>query len=190
MLNFNRIAAVTVAAGLTVAAGAAYAYDNHTPASKEARMVRQIRHELIMQPFYGVFDDLSFRVEGGTVTLFGSVVRPTLKSTSEGVVKDVEGVDRVVNEIEVLPPSTQDDRIRMAVFRAIYGHSQMTRYAIQAIPPVHIIVKNGNIKLVGMVANESDRAVANMQARMVPGTFTVDNQIRVEGSSNTQPAKN
>lgn len=183
MLNVQRIAlAAGVVASLT-AASAAYAYDNHTPASKEARMVRQIRHELVMQPFYGVFDDLSFRIDGGTVTLFGSVVRPTMKTSSENVVKDVEGVERVVNEIEVLPTSPQDDRIRMAVFRAIYGHSQMTRYAIQAIPPVHIIVKNGNIKLVGVVANESDRTIANMQARQVPGTFNVDNQIRVEGSS-------
>ncbi|BDC49578.1 hypothetical protein F183_A18940 [Bryobacterales bacterium F-183] len=175
-------AATLVAAG--IASGTtAFAYDNHTPASKEARMVRQIRHELIMQPFYGVFDDLSFRVEGNTVTLFGAVVRPSMKNSSEQVVKDVEGVDRVINQIEVLPTSPQDDRIRMAVFRAIYGHPAMTRYAIQAIPPVHIIVKNGNVKLVGMVGTEQDRTIANIQARAVPGTFQVDNQIQVEGSS-------
>lgn len=147
------------------------------------RMAKQVRHELVMLPYYGVFDELAYRVDGGTVTLFGAVTRPTLKSSAEQVVKDVEGVERVVNEIEVLPVSPNDDRIRLAAYRAIYGHNALNRYALQAVPPIHIIVKNGALKLSGVVANEGDRNIANMQARGVRGAFSVDNQLVVEGAA-------
>jgi hyperosmotically inducible protein len=152
-----------------------------TDVKKGSKLVRQVRHELVMLPYYGVFDDLSYRVDGGTVTLFGAVTRPTLKSSAENVVKDIEGVERVVNQIEVLPTSPADDRIRLATYRAIYGHNALNRYALQAVPPIHIIVKNGNITLTGVVANESDRTIANMQARSVSGTFEVKNELVVEG---------
>jgi hyperosmotically inducible protein len=148
---------------------------------KEPKIVRQIRHELVMLPYYGVFDDLAYRVDGSTVTLFGSVTRPTLKKDAENAVKDVEGVDRVVNEIEVLPVSPNDDRIRLATYRAIYGHSALNRYALQAVPPIHIIVKNGNVKLTGVVATEADRNIANVQARSVSGSFSVENKLTIEG---------
>jgi hyperosmotically inducible protein len=113
----------------------------------------------------------------------GQVSRPTLKSDAERVVKDIEGVERVVNEIEVLPTSPNDDRIRLATYRTIYGHTALNRYALQAVPPIHIIVKNGNVTLEGVVANESDKNIANIQARSVPGVFSVTNNLRVEGKS-------
>jgi hyperosmotically inducible protein len=148
----------------------------------QTRLMREVRHELVMLPYYGVFDNLAFRVDGSTVTLLGQVSRPTLKSDAENVVKDIEGVEKVVNNIEVLPTSPNDDRIRLAAYRAIYGHSVLNRYALQAVPPIHIIVKNGNITLEGVVANEMDKNVANMQARGVPGAFNVTNNLVVEKS--------
>ena len=148
---------------------------------KASRLVRQVRHELVMLPYYGVFDDLAYRVDGSTVSLFGSVTRPTLKSSAENVVKDIEGVTQVINEIEVLPNSPNDDRVRLATYRAIYGHTALSRYSLQADPPIHIIVKNGNVKLVGVVATESDRTIANIQARSVSGSFSVDNKLAIEG---------
>jgi hyperosmotically inducible protein len=144
------------------------------------RLIKETRHELVMLPYYGVFDNLSYRVNGDEVELFGQVTRPTLKSDAERVVKGIEGVERVVNKIEVLPVSPEDDRIRMAVYRAIYGHSVLNRYGIQAVPPIHIIVKNGRVTLEGVVASEMDKNVANIQANSVSGVFGVTNNLRVE----------
>ncbi len=144
---------------------------------------REVRHELVMLPYYGVFDNFAFRVDGSTVTLLGQVSRPTLKSSAERVVEDIEGVEKVVNEIEVLPVSPNDDRIRIATYRAIYGHTALNRYSLQAVPPIHIIVKNGNVTLEGIVANEGDKNIANIQARSVPGVFAVTNNLRVEQQS-------
>jgi hyperosmotically inducible protein len=146
------------------------------------RLMRQVRHELVMLPYYGVFDNLAYRVDGSTVTLLGQVTRPTLKSSAENVVKDIEGVERVENKIEVLPVSPQDDDIRMAAYRAIYGHTALNRYALQAVPPIHIIVRNGNITLEGVVANEGDKNIAGLQANGVAGAFSVTNNLRVEKS--------
>ncbi|MCC6862822.1 MAG: BON domain-containing protein [Bryobacterales bacterium] len=144
------------------------------------RLEREIRHELVMLPYYGVFDNLAFRVEGSKVILLGQVTRPTLKSSAERVVRDIEGVERVDNNIEVLPLSPGDDRIRLATYRAIYGHTALNRYALQAVPPIHIIVNNGNVTLEGVVANEADKNIALMQARGVPGVFSVNENLRVE----------
>jgi hyperosmotically inducible protein len=154
------------------------------PMSGRARsnMERQIRHELVMLPYYGVFDNLLFRVEGGTVVLMGAVTRPTLKSDAEAVVKRVEGVEKVRNEIRVLPASPNDDRIRLAAFRAIYSHASLNRYALRAVPPIHILVENGNLTLEGVVANDMDKQIAYSQARGVPGVFSVTNNLRVEGA--------
>jgi hyperosmotically inducible periplasmic protein len=144
------------------------------------RLIRQVRHELVMLPYYGVFDNLAFKVDGSTVTLLGEVTRPTLKSDAENVVKDIEGVEKVVNNIEVLPLSTNDDRIRLAVYRAVYGHTSLNRYALQAVPPIHIIVRNGHVSLEGVVSNESDKNIANIQASGVSGVFSVKNNLQVE----------
>jgi hyperosmotically inducible protein len=144
------------------------------------RVEREVRHELVTLPFYGVFDNLAFQVDGGTVTLLGQVSRPTLRTDAERVVKSIEGVERVINRIEVLPLSPYDDRIRLATYRAIYGNTALNRYALQAVPPIHIIVKNGNVTLEGVVANEGDKNIADIQARSVPGVFSVTNNLRVE----------
>ena len=147
----------------------------------EAKMVREVRHQLVMLPYYSVFDDLGFTVNGGTVTLVGQVVRPVLKDDAAAVTKKVEGVTSVVNNIEVLPLSGNDDRIRRDVYRAIYGDPLLsTRYGFQALPSIHIIVKNGNVRLEGVVANEMDRSVANIRANAVPGAFHVQNDLMIE----------
>jgi hyperosmotically inducible protein len=148
----------------------------------ETKIAREVRHELIMLPYYGVFDDIGFNVNGGTVTLVGEVTRPTLKSDAGNVVKRIEGVTGVVNNIEVLPLSPDDDHIRVATYRAIYGDSALsTRYGYQAVPSIHIIVKNGHVRLEGLVANEGDKNIAGIRANGVSGAFSVENDLQVEG---------
>jgi hyperosmotically inducible protein len=145
------------------------------------RIVKEVRHELVMLPYYGVFDNLSYKVDpDGTVTLLGQVARPTLKSDAGNVVKRIEGVEKVVNNIEVLPLSTNDDRIRRATYRAIYGNSVLSQYQMRAVPPIHIIVKNGNITLEGVVARQMDKQIAGIQANTVHGAFSVTNNLVVE----------
>ena len=143
------------------------------------RLVKEVRHELVMLPYYSVFDNLAYRVDGTRVTLFGQVVRPTLKSDAETVVKKIEGVTGVTNEIEVLPLSPIDERLRRALFRAIYSKPSLERYALGAVPPIHIIVKNGNVALEGAVDNEMDKNVAGIAANGVPGVFKVTNNLAV-----------
>ena len=155
-------------------------FADHKDARGYERFVREIRHELIMLPYYGVFDWMYYKVDGYNVTLMGAVTRPTLKSSAERVVKDIEGVQNVVNNIEVLPLSPNDDRLRLALFRSIYGHTALNRYAIGSVNPIHIIVKNGNVRLEGMVNNEADKNIANMQARGVAGVFDVQNNLMIE----------
>ena len=152
------------------------------PASARAqeRLLKEVRHELVMLPFYGVFDNLTYRIDGYEVELGGQVTRPTLKTDAERAVKTIEGLEKVINNIEVLPLSPNDDRIRLAVYRAIYGHSALNRCALQAVPPIHIVVKNGNVTLEGVVANKSDSDIANIQARGVPGAFGVANNLKAE----------
>lgn len=170
-----RVLLLTLVAAIGVAGG------NQAGSSRGAdRIVREVRHELVMLPYYGVFDNLAYRVDGSTVTLMGQATRPTLKSDAENVVKRIEGVEHVKNEIEVLPVSPNDDRIRRAVYRAIYSDPTMDRYAIQAIPPIHIIVKNGNVSLEGVVATEADKNIAGIRANGVSGVFSVKNNLTVE----------
>jgi hyperosmotically inducible protein len=148
----------------------------------KAAIVKEVRHELVTLPYYGVFDNLAFRVDDdGSVTLLGQVTRPVLKDDAERAVKHIEGVARVKNELEVLPLSPNDDRIRRAAYMAIYGDSALsTRYAYQAVPPIHIIVKNGHITLEGVVANQMDKSIAGIRANALPGVFSMTNNLRVE----------
>src|SRR5579863_1615852 len=139
-----------------------------------------VRHELVMLPYYNVFDTLSFRVDDGTVILFGQVTNPVVKDDAERSVKHLEGVKSVRNEIEVLPLSSFDDRIRVSTYRAIYGYGPLQRYGLGSQPPIHIIVKNGNITLAGVVANDADRTMAYVRANSVPGVFSVTNGLQVE----------
>jgi hyperosmotically inducible protein len=148
-------------------------------AAGQDRITREVRHELVMLPYYGVFDNLAYRVDGSSVTLLGQVTRPTLKRDAGNVVKRIEGVTKVNNEIQVLPLSEMDDRIRMAEYRAILGDPALNRYALQAVPPIHIIVNNGKVTLVGIVASEGDKNIAGIRANGVGGVFSVDNQLQV-----------
>jgi hyperosmotically inducible protein len=143
------------------------------------RIVREVRHELVMLPYYGVFDNLAFSVNGGNVTLLGQVTRPTLKSDAENVVKRIEGVTHVDNKITVLPVSDMDWQIRRAEFRAIYSEPSLNKYAYQAVPPIHIIVDNGHVTLVGVVDSDTDKNLAGMRANQVPGVFSVTNDLTV-----------
>ena len=147
------------------------------------RLIRQIRRELVTLPYYGVFDWLQFEVQpGNTIVLRGQVVRPSTKSEAEARVKDIEGVSKVVNDIEVLPVSPSDERLRVALYRTIYGsNSPLFRYATQSIPAIHIIVKNGRATLKGIVASKSDAQLAYIRARGVPGLFDVKSELIVEG---------
>jgi hyperosmotically inducible protein len=179
-----RLCTVTLAALLAAAAGFSYQKDKDkappSGARSEDRITREVRHELVMLPYYGVFDNLAYRVDGGIVTLMGQVTRPTLKSDAGKAVFRIEGVDKVDNQIQVLPLSPVDDRTRLAVYRAIYGHPGLDRYALQAVPPIHIIVENGKVTLEGVVSTQSDKDMANIRANGVGGVFSVVNNLRVE----------
>jgi len=157
--------------------------DNHKSDAGISRIEREVRREIVTLPFYSLFDHFAFRVDGETVTLMGKVSRPTLKSEAENVVKKIEGVEKVKNEILVLPLSPNDDRLRLALYQAIYGHTALQTLAVRAVPPIHIIVENGNVTLEGVVANEIQKNVANIQANGVSGVFSVTNNLRVESQS-------
>lgn len=143
------------------------------------RITREVRHELLMLPYLDVFDNLAYKVDGYNVTLTGQVTRPSLKSDAGNVVKRIEGVEQVDNQIEVLPPSPNDDRIRLRVYRAIYGYPAMEKYALGVQKPIRIIVKNGHVTLEGVVDNEGDKNIANIRANGVTGTFSVTNNLQV-----------
>jgi osmotically-inducible protein OsmY len=140
----------------------------------------KVRHELVMLPYYSVFDHITYKVDGDRVELAGQVQRPTLKSDAARVVQQIEGVSLVTNNIEVLPLSPNDDRIRLGVYRAIYGSSALSRFSLQPVPPIHIIVKNGHVTLEGVAANEMDKNIANIRAHSVPGVFSIAQNIVVE----------
>ena len=145
-------------------------------------LTKEIRKELVTLPFFSVYDWLEGNVEpDGTVHLRGQVTRPTLKKDAQRRVEKVEGVDRVINQIEVLPLSPNDDRLRRAVFRELFNfNSPLFRYGQQPVPSIHIIVNRGRLVLKGVVANKGDSDLANIKARGVPGLFEVRNDLKVE----------
>ena len=174
------IASLLAAMLVTVAFAQQSADRGQLSARGTDRIAKEVRHEILLLPYYGVFDILSFKVDpNGTVTLMGAVTRPTLKSDAEGVVKKIEGVEKVDNQIKVLPLSPNDDNIRRAAFRSIYGAPTMTKYAWASVQSIHIIVDNGNITLEGQVDNDTDKNVAEIQAKSVPGAFAVTNNLKV-----------
>src|SRR5215471_8499236 len=150
-------------------------------AKSEERITREVRHELLMLPYFGVFDNIAYKVDGYTVTLVGQVVRPSLKSDAEHAVKRIEGVEQVDNQIEVLPPSNMDDRLRLQLFRAIYRYAPLQKYELGVQKPIRIIVKNGRVNLEGVVDNDTDKNLANLRANSVPGIFSVTNNLQVTG---------
>jgi len=170
-----------------VTLGAAQDAQRDQPSAKsQERITREVRHELLMLPYFGVYDYIAYKVDGSTVTLLGQVVRPTLRSDSENVVKRIEGVEKVDNQIEVLPPSPGDDRIRTRLFRAIYQYPALQRYELGVQKPIRIIVKNGHVTLEGVVDSEGDKNLVGIRANGVSGIFSVTNNLQVV-SRKTQP---
>lgn len=145
----------------------------------QERITREVRHELLMLPWFGVFDNIAYKVDGSTVTLLGQVTRPSLKPDAENAIKHIEGVEKVDNQIEVLPPSPMDDRLRLQLFQAIYGFEPLQKYALGVQKPIRIIVKNGRVSLEGVVDNETDKNLAGVRANSVPGIFSVTNNLQV-----------
>ncbi|MGC2333981.1 MAG: BON domain-containing protein, partial [Candidatus Acidiferrales bacterium] len=143
---------------------------------------KEVRHQLVLLPYYSVFDNLEYEVEGSKVVLMGQVVRPVLKSDAGAAVKHIEGVTAVDNQIQVLPLSPMDNGIRRAEYRAIYGSPSLQMYQVRSVPPIHIIVDNGHVTLEGVVGTQADKNVAGLMANQVPDVFSVTNNLRVENS--------
>ena len=158
-----------------------YAENRLKPEEKfSSSLSKEIHHQLLLLPFYSVFDSIAFTLDGNKVTLTGEVVRPTLKDHAEAAVKSIEGVDTVNNRIEVLPISPADDELRSAIYRAIFEEPALARYAVQAVPAIHIIVKNGNVTLAGSIGSESDKKLATLRAGSIGGVLAVKNNLVVQ----------
>jgi hyperosmotically inducible protein len=176
MNRYMRVAAVL----LLVLASTSFAIGQVEPTNPaQMRIQKEVRHELLMLPYFTVFDNIAFQVNSGTVTLLGQVTRPSLKSDAEGAIKHIEGVDHVVNNIEVLPLSPMDNQSRIALYRAIYGFPSMEKYAMGVQKPIRIIVSNGHVTLEGVVDNQSDKDTAGIRANGVSGVFSVTNNLQV-----------
>jgi hyperosmotically inducible periplasmic protein len=157
-----------------------FTQDRDQPSAKsEERITKEVRHQLLLLPDFGVFDNIAYKVEGFAVTLLGQVVRPSLKSEAENVVKRIEGVEKVDNQIEVLPNSPMDDGLRRRLYRAIYRYPALEKYALGVQKPIRIIVKNGNLRLEGVVDNDADKNFAGLRANGVRGIFSVTNNLQV-----------
>jgi hyperosmotically inducible protein len=176
----RKIWTLTLAGALLTVPMLVQAGVNTKPVSTE-QVRKQVRHELVMLPWYNLFDNFQYEVDdAGNVTLSGQVTRPTLKSDAGNVVRRIPGVHSVTNNIEVLPLSPMDDQIRIAEYRSIYGFSSLGRYAMGTQPSIHIIVRNGHVTLEGVVDNQTDKNIANIRANSVPGVFSVTNDLRVK----------
>jgi hyperosmotically inducible protein len=148
----------------------------------DPQLSKRVRKELVTLPYYGVFDNLAYSINGGNVTLYGQVVRSSTSSDAERRVKRIPGVTDVVNNIKVLPLSRFDDNIRVATYRSIARMGGLYRYLQGANPSLHIVVDRGHVTLEGVVSGKNDRNLAYMAANRVPGVFSVTNNLRVEGS--------
>ncbi len=152
------------------------------PQRMQDRISREVFHELVMLPQLTIFDNIQYKVDGSKVTLMGQVRDPILKDSAEKTVKHIEGVDSVNNQIEILPVSGNDDRIRREVARSLFNDERLFRYSMGSVPPIHIIVKGGHVTLEGIVNSEADKNEANIRANSVPGVFSVDNHLKVQKS--------
>jgi hyperosmotically inducible protein len=170
------------AAMLLIATSAAVAAPKGVDETEQGyqQMAKQVRHELVTLPYFGVFDNLAYKVEGDTVTLYGQVVRPSTRSDAARRVAKIKGVERVVNNIEVLPLSRFDDDVRINTYRTLARTGGLYRYLMGANPSIRIIVNRGQLTLEGVVANEGDKNLAYVVARGVPGAFSVTNNLRTE----------
>jgi osmotically-inducible protein OsmY len=182
-------AAVALLIGISVlilAPGGVRAETPGGPASGDSQLSKSVRHKLRMLPYYGVFDNLAYSINGSTVTLYGQVVRPTTRSDAEHSVSRIEGVTRVINRIEVLPLSSFDDRVRTQTYRAIANTGGLHRYLLGANPSLHIIVNRGHVTLTGFVGNKMDQQLAYMAASRVFGSFSVTNDLHIDGENDAR----
>jgi hyperosmotically inducible protein len=171
---------LVVICAILISSSVVLAQRSSEPSEKAVqRIQKEVRHELLMLPYLDVFDNIAYRVDGYNVTLVGQVTRPTLKSDAEHAVKDIEGVEKVDNKIEVLPPSPMDDRIRIRLYRAIYGYPSLQKYDLGVNKPIRIIVKSGHVSLEGVIDNDADKNVAGIRANSVSGIFSVNNNLQV-----------
>lgn len=173
--------AIRIFAMLLLAVAPSVVLAQGTRAITNPQLERHVRHELVTLPYYGVFDNLAYSVDGGTVTLYGDVVRSSTRSDAAGRVKRLPGVTRVINNIRVLPLSRFDDNIRRATYRSIARMGGLYRYLQGTNPSLHIVVNNGHVTLEGVVSGTGDRNLAYIAANRVPGVFSVKNNLRVEG---------
>lgn len=171
----------SLAGALVLTASFAVATPEQQGRLAQQRVAKSVRKALVTLPFYGVFDNLAYQVEGDTVTLYGHVVRPSSRSDAERRVSRIDGVGRVVNRIEVLPLSSFDDSIRARAYNTVFGTAGLYRYAAGANPSIRLVVNRGHLTLEGVVGNEGDSRFAYAAARQVPGVFSVTNNLRVEG---------
>ncbi|HJX82791.1 MAG TPA: BON domain-containing protein [Candidatus Angelobacter sp.] len=176
----KRILQLCLAGVLALGATGAAAALTPDDSVAQQRITREVRHKLVMLPYFSIFDNLAYKVDGDTVTLYGQVRNAFLKDAAQSAVKHIEGVDHINNQIEVLPASFNDDRIRRETARAIFRNSSLSRYSIQPVPSIHIIVKNGHVALEGVVGSEFDKNMAYIRANGVPGVFSVENNLRIE----------
>jgi hyperosmotically inducible protein len=165
--------------GLTIVALPVWAQQRQVSQQAVERIQKEVRHELIMLPYVTIFDNLGYKVDGYNVTLMGQVTKPSLKSDAESAVKRIEGVEKVVNQIEVLPLSPMDDRLRQSLYRAIYAYPPLQRYGMPVVKPIRIIVKNGHVTLIGVVDSVGDKNLAGLRANTAPGVFSVKNDLVV-----------
>ena len=183
----NSLIASAAALGITLLFGQHVAADQPASLRNQPDLGEKVRHELVMLPYYTVFDNLEYTVDGNVVRLSGQVRWPTLKSDADRIVKRMEGVSKVVNNIEVLPLSSADDQIRWVVYRTLYASSSpLSRYGWGAVPQIHILVKNGNVTLSGIVDRETDKMIATLLVKTVPGIFTVTNELRSNTATYTE----
>ncbi len=179
----NGTLALVLALGFAASAATAAPADQMSERAAFEQLAKKVRKELVTLPWYGVFDNLEYAIDGSTVTLSGQVVQPSTRKDAERRVKRLAGVERVVNNIEVLRLSPHDDSIRASAYRALFGwNSPLFRYGRGVNPSIHIVVDGGHLTLEGVVSNEGDRRLAYMLVNSVPGVFSVTNNLKAENA--------
>ncbi len=176
----NKIVALAAVMAIAISAATAAPKVTDQFATDEQSVAKQVRHELLMLPYTGLFDNLAYKVEGSTVTLYGQVMQPVTRKDAAARVKRIKGVEQVINNIEVLPASSFDNRIRRGIYREILRTGSLARYTRGTHPSLRIIVRGGHVTLEGVVATKTDKQLAYLAASRVPGSFTVTNNLRAE----------
>lgn len=177
----SRIIALFALFAITVSAALGASVPTNEQSLNREQIAKKVRRELVTLPYYGVFDNLAYKIEGPTVTLYGQVYRPTTRADAERRISKIKGIERVINNIEVLPLSSFDDSVRARTFRALVRTGGLDRYMRGANPSIHIIVNRGQVSLEGVVSGKGDKQLAYFAARGVTGAFSVTNNLRVEG---------